>query len=696
MLSANQMAPITQGSSTFFRHNRWRFWVTVGGILLTVVALGVVALAVVRHEIQGLVGANLTAMVNTAAQAADDFLENRTGLAVAMAKRAPVREQIPALLRGEAEAASQIRKLSEGLPATLGIPWWAIVDQQGKILISALPAQTGQSLPAEALVGLAAAAQGKPTTISPLPIAGVEAPCFLSFASLSSSEPVYYVMATTVLGDFAHLFATHAGNSGEVYAFDTHGRMLTESRFTEALRGSLLPAEVTTSIFNLQLRDASQAAAGALRSTMPFTVPVRESLAGRDGSELNGYVDYRQQVVLAAWKWLPQRQLGIAVKIDREEAYRTLTHLTWLFLALLALIVVAGLAVALSRRANERLARRTRQAERVAEELGQYHLERKIGEGGMGAVYIATHRLLRRKTAVKMITGRVDAETVAKFEREVRLCCLLSHPNTIAIYDFGRTPEGIFYYAMECLEGMDLQALVERNGPLYAGRVIHILVQACGSLAEAHRARLLHRDIKPANIFITERGGIPDFVKVLDFGLVKKLGGNTGSTVSQADVISGTPGYMAPEVISQSALIDGRADLYALALVGFYLLTGRDAFGGNSAMDVLMAHIKQAPPLPSAYASVPPDLEAVIMRCLAKDPQQRPVDAEAFAAELLACRDARTWTVADARAWWTAHPLNTQVTEELVKATVPAMTPGTAPTMVMSDVRLTSCDLDKL
>jgi hypothetical protein len=687
MIFSNQSPLTTHGSSTFVRHSRWRFRLTVAGLMVAVIAIGLVALTMVKREIQNLVAANLTAMVATAQHVVDDYLENRTAMMASLAKREPVREQVPALLRGEPQALTSVRALCDGLPASLKIPWWAVVDQHGKILVSPLPEQTGQSLPSEALAGLAAAAQGTPTTTPPVLVDGLKSPCFLGFASLSQTQPAYFVMATEVLGDFSHLLATDVGRTGEVYAFDHQGRMLTESRFTAELRGTVLPADATTSIFTLELRDSSQAAAGALRSNLPFTLPVRESLAGRNGIEMDGYLDYRRQPVLAAWRWLPQRGLGVTIKIDRSEAYQALTRLTWLFLVLLGLILIAGVAVAFSRLANERLARRASQAEKTAEALGQYQLERKIGEGGMGAVYIATHRLLRRKTAVKMITGRVDAETVAKFEREVRLCSQLSHPNTIAIYDFGRTPEGIFYYAMECLEGMDLQVMVERHGPLPPGRVIHLLTQACGSLAEAHRAQMLHRDIKPANIFITERGDIPDFVKVLDFGLVKKLGGNTGSTLSQADVISGTPGYMAPEVITQSAGIDGRADVYALALVGFYLLTGRDAFGGGAVMEVLLAHVKQPPPLPSSLAPVPADLEEVILRCLAKDPQQRPVDAEAFAAELSACRDARTWTVTDARAWWAKHAQTTPETEATAKE---------SPGPVLSDVRLTSCDLSQL
>jgi serine/threonine-protein kinase len=261
---------------------------------------------------------------------------------------------------------------------------------------------------------------------------------------------------------------------------------------------------------------------------------------------------------------------------------------------------------------------------------------------------------MRRKTAVKLISGNVDAEAQARFEREVRLCCQLSHPNTIAIYDYGRTADNVFYYAMEHLEGMDLETLVRKFGPLPPGRAIKILVQACGSLAEAHRAKLLHRDIKPANIFLTQRGGIYDFVKVLDFGLVKNLS-KTGTTLSRADIISGTPPYMAPETIRQAPDLDGRVDLYALALVGIYLLTGKCPFDRATAMESVMAHLNQ--PLTSLrmYGVIPSDLEGVLLACVAQDPAARPADAEVMAELLKECVDARRWTQRQARAWWKAN-----------------------------------------
>src|SRR5262249_14250974 len=206
------------------------------------------------------------------------------------------------------------------------------------------------------------------------------------------------------------------------------------------------------------------------------------------------------------------------------------------------------------------------QAVAAATQLGQYTLEEKLGEGGMGAVYRARHSLLRRPTAIKMISSaNLGESALARFEREVQTTSQLNHPNTIAIYDYGRTPEGVFFYAMEYLEGTNLDDLVERFGPLPEGRVIHLLRQVCGSLAEAHGKGLIHRDIKPANILLTCRGGVADFVKVLDFGLVKAVGGSGDQArLTKSDAMVGTPLYLSPEAIERPASVDLRTDIYAI------------------------------------------------------------------------------------------------------------------------------------
>jgi serine/threonine-protein kinase len=226
---------------------------------------------------------------------------------------------------------------------------------------------------------------------------------------------------------------------------------------------------------------------------------------------------------------------------------------------------------------------------RRARRLGQYTLLAPIGRGGMGIVYLARHALLRRKTVVKLINEDASPEAVNRFEREVQLTSQLTHPNTIAVYDFGRTAEGTFYYAMEHLEGSDLQRLVSKTGSLPPARVIHILRQVCGALEEAHTAGLIHRDIKPSNLFLCPRRGTADAIKVLDFGLAKELvAGPRSVLLTLADGVIGTPLYMSPELVLPENKPDARSDLYALGAVAYYLLTGTPLFTGNSPVAVLM------------------------------------------------------------------------------------------------------------
>jgi serine/threonine-protein kinase len=292
-----------------------------------------------------------------------------------------------------------------------------------------------------------------------------------------------------------------------------------------------------------------------------------------------------------------------------------------------------------------------------ARKLGQYELEQKIGQGGMGEIYRARHAMLRRPTAVKLVGGTVSEERLRRFEKEVQLTARLTHPNTISIYDYGRTPDGTFYYAMELLEGLSVEQLVERHGPQPPARVIHLLEQVCGALSEAHGISLIHRDIKPANLFLCRRGGVPDVVKVLDFGLVRELpsdGNLNASNVqgSNIDTVVGTPLYLSPEAILSPDRVDARADLYGLGGVAYFLLTGSAPFGGRGLVEICSHHLHTPPEPPSRRRPVPPDLDAIVLSCLAKDPSQRPQTAAALAAALRACEAAGHWLPADAERWW--------------------------------------------
>jgi serine/threonine-protein kinase len=289
---------------------------------------------------------------------------------------------------------------------------------------------------------------------------------------------------------------------------------------------------------------------------------------------------------------------------------------------------------------------------RAATELGQYTLEEKIGEGGMGTVYRARHALLRRPTAVKLLTlERGGERAIQRFEREVQLTSALTHPNTIAIYDYGRSPDGIFYYAMEYLEGITLEDLVIHDGPQPPARVVHLLKQICGALAEAHDVHLIHRDIKPANIVLCVRGGVADFVKVLDFGLVKEVA--TGSPkLSSAQAVMGTPAYLAPEALTRPDEIDARVDLYAVGAVAYELLAGKPAFDGDTILEICgrVLHETPVPPSRRRGSPVPPALEALVLACLSRDPSRRPQSAQEIA-DVLRQGD-EGWTAEDAKRWW--------------------------------------------
>jgi len=291
----------------------------------------------------------------------------------------------------------------------------------------------------------------------------------------------------------------------------------------------------------------------------------------------------------------------------------------------------------------------------TAKRLGQYVLGELVGEGGMGAVYRARHAMLRRPTAVKLLLPeRAGPENIARFEREVQLTAELTHPNTVAVYDYGRTPEGVFYYAMEYLDGLSLEELVRAFGPQSEARVIHILLQTASALVEAHSLGLIHRDIKPANILLCERGGTPDMVKLLDFGLVKSLVPSQNPELTHADAITGTPQYMAPESIVEPTNVDARVDLYALGGVGYFLLTGRPPFEGQSVLEVCGHHLHTVPEPPSDRVgrALLPELEALILRCLEKNRDRRPEDAHTLHELLLECERLAPWSRAEAHAFW--------------------------------------------
>jgi eukaryotic-like serine/threonine-protein kinase len=322
---------------------------------------------------------------------------------------------------------------------------------------------------------------------------------------------------------------------------------------------------------------------------------------------------------------------GMTLAYPRVAAVMTaigiLQHVLVLFIAAVASVVGADLINTLRGEVVE------------AKQLGQYRLLKPLGAGAMGEVYLAEHRMLKRPCAIKLIhpAEAGNPRVLARFEREVRMTALLSHWNTVEIFDYGSTDDGTFFYVMEYLPGLSLEELVERHGPLPAERVVHLLRQTCQALREAHEVGLIHRDIKPGNIFVAQRGGIYDVVKLLDFGLVKPVGESPSVRLSQEGGISGTPLFMSPE--QARSLGD--------------LLTGRPPFDGSNAMDVMIAHVRDEVVRPSQHEpDVPTDLECVILRCLAKSPEDRFQDVARLEQALAECAAADRWTQWHASQWW--------------------------------------------
>lgn len=295
---------------------------------------------------------------------------------------------------------------------------------------------------------------------------------------------------------------------------------------------------------------------------------------------------------------------------------------------------------------------------RAARRLGQYTLEETIGEGGMGTVHRARHALLKRQAAIKLIrNASKDPLARARFEREADATASLRSPHTVELYDFGVSTEGDFYTVMELLEGIDLETAVARFGPMPAARVVFLLRQACESLEEAHAAGLVHRDVKPANLVLCRYGLRHDFLKVLDFGLVT-LGTHRLDAKSTADgAIAGTPAYLPPEVALGATDVDGRADLYALGCVAFWLLTAHVVFERDNVTATVLAHVNDRPDAPSLRSEleIPSALDAVVLACLEKDPDRRPASAGELSERLAAAVDTSAWTQERAAAWWDLH-----------------------------------------
>lgn len=450
--------------------------------------------------------------------------------------------------------------------------------------------------------------------------------------------------------------------AADIYAFDDRGVMISASRYEQEpeVRALLAGADGTT--LNLSLRDpggpilAAQSPSAELLGSRPLTRIVRLALAPREsgvassGVELEGYRSFRGRISVGAWAWIDSLDIGVVLEADREQALSHVRSTQGIAVLLLVLLFLLALAALYSSLAAERLSSKVE----AGMELGQYKLLRKIGEGGLGRVFLAQHARLRRLAAVKLIKHELlNEETVLRFEREVQLTCELSHPNTLIVYDYGRSESGTFYYAMEYLPGITLADLIQRAAPMPFGRAIYLLRQLLGSLAEAHGIGLVHRDVKPLNVMVNHMGGEFDLVKVLDFGLAKEVHGDDLELTAEG-MVSGTPLYIAPERFDPSGELDARSDLYAVGTIAYQMVTGRAPFDAPTRMELLL--MVQHRPAPRASEieglEVPAALDDLIHGAMAKAPAHRPKSAAYMASVLEELQREYPWSQAQAAACW--------------------------------------------
>ncbi|HTO47035.1 MAG TPA: serine/threonine-protein kinase [Burkholderiales bacterium] len=552
------------------------------------------------------------------------------------------------------------------------------VERDGRILATRVEGHIGARVGPSVLADLAPVFRGETRFISPRPereripevgksaydrpIAWFAAPVRASDGRIIAALELGLYADTRFAGLFGLGWLTESESTVEGYAFDESGLLLTKARYFLQLRDAgLLPPGATTAAFNVRLRDPGVDLMHGERppadlDARRFTPLVERAIASRsdadprahEGVLLEPYRNYAGLEVIGAWRWLPEYDMGIAVEVSRDEAYAPIRYLTVAFQVVFAMLVIAVAAALGSTFSVARLRREERQ-------LGVYRLEGKIDEGGMATVHRAVHGLLRRPTALKILKPHLATdELIARFEREVQLASRLEHPATIEIFDYGRTRDGTFFYAMEYIDGLTLAKLVEHDGAQAVPRVAHILKQVCESLREAHGKGLIHRDIKPANVMLCERGGESDVVKVLDFGLIKDVRATDTRDITQYARLLGTPTYMAPERIRNPAAAAPTVDVYAVGALAFYLLTGRRVFDAPNELELARRVLEDAAPRVSSAAkqSIPKAIDELVARTLAKDPADRPQRVEELLAVFTAVLQAHPWTQEAAARWW--------------------------------------------
>src|SRR5262245_8414968 len=698
----------------FFKRQLW-IWPIIAIVLLACVGMGIrVAIertmkASLRSQLQTLLGGERS-MVET-------WLKVQEQNAESLANDQQIREIVAQLLAASqptvddaaepatpakpapsraALAARLAHELGPGMSSHDFITFF-VADKQQRILASTHPEHIGQVV-AQHEAFLTRALSGQPAVCPPFPST---VSLKDEFGRQRTGVPTMFVVAPIRDANFQVVAALalrirpereftrilqlgRVGETGETYAINKEGTLVSNSRFDDDLiKLGLLPdSDDAHSILNIAARDPGGNMKQGFRPSvrrakLPLTRPATAVVAGKSGVLMDVYNDYRGCPSVGAYEWLPKYDMGIITEVDTAEVFRPLTILEWAFFSLLGLLALSSVAIFVFTLVVARLQREAQKAAIEAKHLGQYRLEERLGAGAMGVVYKGRHAMLRRPTAIKMLNvDKVNEASIGRFEREVQITCKLNNPHTIAIYDYGRTPEGVFYYAMEFLDGIDLQALVERYGPQPEGRVIRIMKQMCASLYEAPSLGLVHPDIKPAHTLLNRHGSVPDLLKVRDVGVVKAIGGE--KQARQSGGLSGTPLYMSPESIQTPELVDARSDLYAVGAVGYYLLTGQPVFMAASLVDLCQQHVTSVPDAPSRRIGHPvsAELESALLACLEKSRAKRPQTARDLSAMLERAPTAGSWSLDEAEAWWGRHERSLVTAAAGPSATAPGIVSG--------------------
>ena len=451
--------------------------------------------------------------------------------------------------------------------------------------------------------------------------------------------------------------ASEQAKSFDTYVVDKSGHLVSDLRFTERRKKllnlikddsregvsntdttpsqPLLIRDPGVNLLNVQKKESHSA-------SWPLTLAVQGIADAKSGSSAAGYRNYIGQTVAGAWNYLPEQGLGVVMELPYDEAFQLVSDVNATLIVLLSLFCLATLISSVACWPK----RRTRDVQSV----GPYKMQEMLGEGGMGKVYLAEHSLLCRPTAIKILSvENADLSVLMRFEREVQLASQLTHPNTISIYDFGRNDDGLFYYAMEYIDGGHLGQLVEFDGPLPPGRCIYLVRQLCFALREAHLAGVVHRDIKPQNVMLCNRGGEPDFIKLVDYGLVKAFVPGVSDSTSQTNFIIGTPRFMAPERLQSPWLADPRVDIYSIGGLIYYMLTGDlpplvTPTGADEPAQVGAETLN--------LQNIAPPFSRLLDQCMSYDSSSRPSSVASLLIELDRLSVEFPWSREDSEKWW--------------------------------------------